>query len=261
MWGSAIDASKRLPVWDVPLLDTTLPPLIPSNDDPSKTIEPPIATGSKQHPKPTEHLGDPGAAEGDDHKPAFPGSGDSASAPASSPSSTPSASSTPTPDEGWFAELSNLMTTQVWFFVAIGAVAVFGIGAGIFFWRRRAARRKNYSSLPTDNVAMSTVGGRPRTRELYDAFGEVSDDDDADEQTGLRSAMQQSEGLTYHSEFLDDDPSTAGGITPAAARYKDEPDSPAREPGPSSQERPHSPAEGSNNSGDGSWDHASDAPR
>lgn len=263
LWGSAIDPSKALPSYDVPLLDTTLPPLFPSDNAPSKTIDLPFATGVKQHPKPTEHLNDPGAAEGDADKPAFPGStaGDIASPPASSPSS--SATSTPTPDEGWFAELSNLMTTQVWFFVALGAVAIFGIAAGIFFWRRRAARIKNYSSLPTDSVPMSTVGGRPRTRELYDAFGEVSDDDDADEATGLRSGMQQSEGLTYHAGFLDDDPSTAGGRTPAA-RYKDEPDTPQNgsQSAVPAREREASPeGSGSNHSGDGSWEHASDAQR
>ncbi|TCD67278.1 pheromone processing endoprotease [Steccherinum ochraceum] len=255
-WGSVIDASKDIPVFDVPLLDQTLPPLLPPSNKPSQTIDLPIAT-TKQHPKPTEHLGDPGAAQGDADKPAFPGSGDIASP-------SPSASSTPTPDEGWFADLSNLMTTQLWFFIAVGAVVIFGVGAAIFFWRRRAAR-KNYSSLPTDSHPMSTVGGRPRTRELYDAFGEVSDDDDADEQTTLRSAMQQSEGLTYHPGFLDDDPSTAGGITPAAQRYKDVPDSASASAEnvsrPAAPERPHSPAEGSNNSGDGSWDHASDVPR
>lgn len=99
---------------------------------------------------------------------------------------------------------------------------------------------------------MSSVSGRPRTKELYDAFGEVSDDD-ADEETGLRGAIDRTEGLGFHSGFLDDDPSTAGGMTPAAARYKDEPGSPHEAAGPS---REHAPSpEGS---GDGSWEHASE---
>ncbi|THH29587.1 hypothetical protein EUX98_g4596 [Antrodiella citrinella] len=257
MWGSAIDASKDIPVYDVPVLDSTLPPLFEAGA-PSPTIDLPTATGSKQHPKPTEHLGDPGAAEGDADKPAFPGGDDVATPP--TPSSSPSTTSTPTPDQGWFSDLSTLVTTQVWFFVAIGVVALFGIAAAIFFWRRRVARRKNYSSLPTDNLPMSTVGGRPRTRELYDAFGEVSDDD-ADEETGLRSGMQQSEGLTYHAGFLDDDPSTAAGLTPAPSRYKDEPDSPQTQevtPGPLRERAPSPEGTGSNNSGE-SWEHASDA--
>lgn len=210
----------------------------------------------------TEHLGDPGDTESEAHKPAFPGNDDIESAPTPSPSPSSSASptSTPTADEGWFAELSNLVTTQVWFFVALGAVAIFGIAAFIFFWRRRVARRKDYSSLPTDSVQMGSVGGLPRTRELYDAFGEASDDDDADEETALRSGMQQSEGLTYHAGFLDDDPSTAGGLTPAATRrYKDEPDSPENASTPPRERAPSPEGSGSNHSGDGSWEHASDA--
>ncbi|KAH8099539.1 peptidase S8/S53 domain-containing protein [Cristinia sonorae] len=261
LWGSAADTSKDIPVYDVPVIDGTLPPLIPPNSSPTTTLDLPIGTATKQHPKPTEHLGgDHGVAEGEATKVAFPGNEDIASTPAPTPSTSAKPVSTPTADEGWFSELSNLMSTQIWVFAALGAVAIFGIAAGIFFWRRRVRRRQNYSSLPTDTVPMSTVSGRPRTRELYDAFGEVSDDDDADEQTGLRSGMhQQSEGLTYHSGFLEDDPSTAGGLTPAA-RYKDEPDSPDHEHAAAPRDRPHSPeGSGSNNSGDGSWDHASDA--
>ena len=100
---------------------------------------------------------------------------------------TPEPTSTPTPDEGWFSDLSNLVSNQVWFFVAIGAVLLFAAGAGIFFWRRAVRRRQrdNYTSLRDDEVALGRVGGAPRgaprtTKELYDAFGEVSDDDDDD---------------------------------------------------------------------------------
>ncbi|KAJ8087914.1 hypothetical protein PM082_013465 [Marasmius tenuissimus] len=65
--------------------------------------------------------------------------------------------------------------------------------------------------------------GRGTTRELYDAFGEVSDDDDtADEETRLRpdrSNEVASGGLGFHSGFLDDedDPASRGG-------YRDEPE-------------------------------------
>jgi kexin len=79
--------------------------------------------------------------------------------------------------------------------------------------------------------------GRGTTRELYDAFGEVSDDDDddANEETRLhpsggrgRDERREIGGneLGFHSGFLDDDeptPSVAGS-TPAIAHYRDEPD-------------------------------------
>jgi len=132
---------------------------------------------------------------------------------------------------------------------------LFGIAVGIFFWRRAARRRANYTSLPVgDEVAMSSlpVGtrGGQRTKELYDAFGEVSDDEDADEQTRLRPDPSPA----FHSGFLDDDPSTAGGVTP---RYRDEPDESKAE-AEHVKERSTSPGSGSG-SADGSWEHASDA--
>lgn len=264
LWGSVADASKAKQ-WEVPLIDDTLPPT-PNPETPST----PTAT-SKTHTKPTAHLpGDHGSSEGEAHKPAFPGSS-STSVGQAKPTdaseaieSPPSSSSTPTPDEGWFAELGNLVSNQVWFFVALGAVAIFGAGVGIFFWRRAVRRRKNYSTLPGDELAMGSMGGRrgTRTKELYDAFGEASDDEDADEETGLRPGRMEERspnvGLTYHSGFLDDDaPSTAGG--PPTSRYKDEPDQPPREPHPV-VERSHSPDRDSHGSGsgDGSWEHASE---
>ncbi|CAL1705543.1 unnamed protein product [Somion occarium] len=262
LWGSVIDASN-VKEYEVPLIDDTLPPLVSHDETSSPT---PTAT-SKTHPKPTADLpGDHGSAEGEADKPAFPGGTstenakptDASEAIESSPATS---SSTPTPDEGWFSDLSNLVTNQVWFFVALGAVALFGAGVGIFFWRRAVRRRRNYSSLPADDVAMGSLGGRrpgPRTKELYDAFGEVSDDEDADEETGLRPGRMEERspnvGLSYHSGFLDDDaPSTAGG--PPTSRYKDEPDHPEPE---RHLERPHSPESHDSGSGDGSWEHASE---
>ena len=81
-----------------------------------------------------------------------------------------------------------------------------------------------------------------RTRELYDAFGEVSDDDDedADEGTRLNPNNNGSRGggrggrgdvggneVGFHSGFLDDDEE---GVSPGASRtdlrqgaYRDEP--------------------------------------
>jgi len=140
-------------------------------------------------------------------------------------------------------------------------VLLFGISAGVFFWRRRAARRRraNYATLANDDLAMSSVSrdgrspGGARAKELYDAFGEVSDDEDADEETGLRPRGPDDGTpggrLAFHSGFLDDDDVASARPTPV---YKDEPD-PARE-----EEGLRSPASVSGDgSGDGSWEHAS----
>jgi kexin len=245
LWGSTIDASMARK-YELPLIDTLLPPLTTSHDGP--VLAP---TSTKSHPKPTAHLpGDHGTAEGENHKPAFPGSADTAE-----PSS-----STPTPDEGWFSDMSSLISGKKWFFGAVGAVAIFGIGAGVFFWRRSFRQRRKmaqYSTVAGDEVAMSSIGRNGRlhagggTKELYDAFGELSDDDDdADEETGLRGGRPQdriSTGLGFHSGFLDDDEQEAAHHTPI---YKDEPDDNDR----LREDGVRSP---SSASGDGSWEHAS----
>ncbi|KAI0672841.1 peptidase S8/S53 domain-containing protein [Trametes maxima] len=269
IWGSVLDTGKDIRLYQVPLVEDVLPPAHSVNDDDPATIVT-SATTSRTIPRPTEHLpGDHGDAEGEKHKPAF-----TTVTPSASPtkavedvaeSSSPSI--TATPDEGWFSDLSKLVENQMWFFVAIGAVALFGIGVGVFFWRRAVLRKRranaNYSTLSGgDDVAMGSFdrsgpGSRaPRqTKELYDAFGEVSDDEDADEETALRP-HSISPGLEtgLHSGFLeDDDPPTAGGV-PKQTRYRDEPDSPVHD----EKERADSPASGSGSGSGSSWEHASE---
>jgi len=157
---------------------------------------------------------------------------------------------TPTPDEGWFSDMSNLVSNQRWFFGTMGAVVLFGIGAGIFFWRRMS--RRTYAALSAgDDLPMTSVSrdSRPRARELYDAFGEVSDDEDAGEETRLRPGGQMSEGLVFHSEFLEDDDPYPASSSPA---YRDDPE---KGHSASPDVRSMSPESGS---GDGSWEHASE---
>lgn len=267
VWGSVIDVQKAK-TYEVPLIDETLPPLFASDDTPAPAPTSSAIASTKTHPKPTEHLPtDHVEAPGETDKPAFPGASESskpkpvedeAASGGAAESPVPTPSSTPTPDEGWFSDLSKLLTNQVWFFVALGAVIIFGAAAGLFFWRRAVRRRQNYSSLPAEEMAMSSTGGRggaTRSKELYAAFDEEDDDEDADEETGLRRAPDHSPvGLGYHSGFLDDDdPASAGG---PPTRYKDEPSPTER-----AAERSHSPEEGSGDSG--SWEHASqdNAPR
>ena len=224
LWGSAIDPAKAI---KFELINK--PNVFPPQDSQHNSTA--TATATKSHPRPTLHLpGDHGTAEGDNKKPAF-----------SSVSASPTATTRPTGiealDEGWFSGMSKLISSQKWFFGAITVVLLFGIGAGIFFWRRRAARRVAYSNLAeTEEVTMNTFAGgqsgsrrdgarTARTRQLYDAFGEVSDDEDADEHTGLRPREQSpSVGLGFHSGFLDDDdPSSAAGLASAPV-YRDEPE-------------------------------------
>ncbi|KAF8636620.1 hypothetical protein AX17_003430 [Amanita inopinata Kibby_2008] len=261
-WGSAIDPEKTTK-YELLAVDDVLPPA----EDPPRPVLAPTAT--KTHPRPTEHLpGDHASAEGENTRPAFP-----TTKPATSTSPTTMApTSIMAPDEGWFADMSKLISSQKWFFGALAVVILFGMAAGVFFWRRRVLRRRKaaYSSLSaTDEVTMSSLGGGQvgsrsrsggRTKELYDAFGEVSDDEDADEQTGLRAGRSGERsppvGLGFHSGFLDDDdPSTAAELTPAPG-YRDEPDDYERHPESGPVEVQVSGATSPSESG-GSWEHAS----
>ncbi|KAJ7583085.1 peptidase S8/S53 domain-containing protein [Mycena floridula] len=222
-WGSSIDPAKAK-LFELPPEDDTFPP----KDDPTDPVTP---TTSTKYAKPTEFL-DPnhGEVSGENTNPAFPTKEIAAQASAS-------ATSTPTADEGWFSDLGSLVSSQKWFFAAIGAVATFAIGAGVFFWRRRAAARASSSEYRSLNqggeeglmtgAERNPLVSRPRTKELYDAFGEMSDDDDADEETRLRPESshphRRSEGLGFHSGFLDDDEPQSAGPTTATV-YKDEPE-------------------------------------
>ncbi|KAA1469423.1 hypothetical protein DENSPDRAFT_772842 [Dentipellis sp. KUC8613] len=266
LFGAAIDPATTKE-FEISLYETLLPSVVQST--PTDGEDP---TSTKAHPKPTEHLpGDHGTAEGEADKPTFGGgNGDDKgdqedvaepSGSASEPEPSSSASMVPTLDEGWFAGMGNLVSDQKWVFGAIGIVALFGLGTGFFFWRRAARRRReNYTTLPAgDDLPMGSVGrGAPRSKELYDAFGEGSDDEDADEETGLRPGRPQDRspgGLGFHSGFLDDeDPHSATSTPGPHTAYRDEPDESEKE----HERTSASPSIGSGSgSADGSWEHAS----
>lgn len=230
-WGSTIDPAQ-VKTYVLPTNDA----ILPSSEEP-ESAEVPTPSSAKSHPKPTSGLpSDHDTAEGEADRPAFPGS-------------FPTPSMTPTPDEGWFSDMSNLVSNSKWFFVAISAVVLFAVGACIFFWQRRARRRAAYSSLADDDLPMSSISGggarpRPRAKELYDAFGQISDDEDADEQTMLHPGRSfddhQEAGLGFHSDFSNDDDHAA-----AEPRYRDD-------------DQPHEGGQTSPGSGSGSsWEHAS----
>jgi len=220
LWGSVIDPAQTKE-YILPQVEYTLPP-----DHEAESPDSPTTT--KVLPKPTDHLpGDHDQTEGEASKPAFPQSTQiSESVTSTSTSSTSTGTMVPTVDEGLTSQLSNLFSEQGWIFGAGAVVLLFGVGVGIFFWRRAARRRQNYTSLPGDEVPMSSIRHGPtgRTRELYDAFGEVSDDeDDVDERTGLNNGRDPSGGPGFHAGFLDDDdPQPTGtprsGVTP----YRDD---------------------------------------
>lgn len=277
LWGSSVDASLARPYT---LIDTTESPFPPVAQGPNDDSSPTTSTSSEitstltssRRPKPTDNLpGDHGTAEGEADKPAFSDIVAPTLSMTSAPSVTTSLSSptdveTFTPDEGWFSDMSNLVYNQAWLFGAVGLVVLFGISAGLYLWRRRVKQKRNggkYNSLTAEDLPMGSTdrnGRGARTRELYDAFGEVSDDDDADEETRLRGPSPRpssSTGLGFHSAFLDDDehPNTA-----ATPMYKDEPDEKKRLHESETEvedDGVKSPASGSG-SGDGSWEHASD---
>ena len=274
IWGAVKDAEKGHKAYVVPDDEDAdvLPPVPPKDPVTTTTATTTTATtstttgtGTKSYARPTDHLpGDHGSAEGENSKPAF---SSTSTATATQPaediaeSASASATHTPTPDEGWFADLSNLVSNQVWFFVALGAVLLFAAGAGLFFWRRAVRRRRraraDYAALRgEDDVALGRVGRAPRgTKELYDAFGEVDDDDeDADEETALRPhAVEPALDSSLHTGFLDDDdPPTAGSGGRHDARYRDEPESPVSREG----DRSDSPGSGSGSGS--SWEHASE---
>ncbi|PPQ93274.1 hypothetical protein CVT25_015272 [Psilocybe cyanescens] len=255
LWGSTIDPKQAIK-YEVPLVSDVLPP-VEMPHRPIIVLPPTTTTSTRQHPKPTANLpSDHAVATGENSKPAFSSAAESQPSPTASP-----ATISGTPDFGWFSDMSSLVTGQKWFFVALGAVSLFGIGVGIFFWRRRMAQKAaQYTALNNDNeVSMTALGtsisGGPRTtRELYDAFGEVSDDDD-DETTALRQPLARGAGIGFHSGFLDDDdPPTAAGPTPI---YHDEPSNHEYETRAKARDAPSPEVTSPIGSADGSWEHAS----
>jgi len=253
LWGSAVD-SEKVTKFELTPTHNVFPP----TESAMSPIQP---STTKTHPRPTAHLpGDHGSAEGENSNPAF-------STSIATPTTTPSISA---PDEGWFSDMSKLISSQKWFFGAISVVFLFGIGAGIFFWRRHAARRAAYTSLSaTEEVTMTALGGsRPRdaartatTRQLYDAFGEVSDEEDADENTALRAGhgrgRSPSVGIGFHSGFLDDDdPTTAPGLPPTSG-YRDEPGNAGGSQEATGEIEARASGAASPVGSGGSWEHAS----
>ena len=230
LWGSVIDPAKA-ESYNLLDIEKGFPPVMPSEDSlPSDTSSSSLPSATKAHSKPIDHLpGNHTHAEGEADKPAFSGGNDDAAVPTSTADATETETPTFTPDEGWFSDLSKLIHDQKWIFGAIAVVVFFGLSSVVYLlWRRRKSLlpRGQYMSVlgdvPMDAIDRSGGAGvaSSRTRELYDAFGEVSDDEDANEDTHSGLNSHGGAGLTYHSEFLDDDDAAS---TSHEQQYKDDP--------------------------------------
>lgn len=165
IFGSSIDASAAEPY----VLKADTP-------SPGNVVAVPtaiIATGTtKSYPKPTAHLPEDPAVTGETDRPVAPGVGDTAEA---------------TLDEGYFTGMSRLLKKSTWLVFSIAAIILFGIGATLYFcWRQRRLQDYNPLSQGEDFPMVDHGNHRPRgsirdagrTKELYDAFGEVSDDEE-----------------------------------------------------------------------------------
>lgn len=165
--------------------------------------------------------------------------------------------------------MGDLLASNTWLFVAIGAVVLFGIGASVFLCHRSVRQRRAgvYSAVSGDDdhamrplagsgrLGRSRRSGKGRTKELYDAFAEREDeensDEDANEEDKLvhRDASPNSPGLRYHDEFLDDEVPVHGD-----ERFRDN--------APGENEKSIGGVEDSRSGsgtedGTGSWEHAS----
>ncbi|KZT39745.1 hypothetical protein SISSUDRAFT_984412 [Sistotremastrum suecicum HHB10207 ss-3] len=240
LWGSSIDPSKAV---EYALPEKVMP--LPPHDETITTSISEIASSTKVLIKPTQHLpGDHGTAEGEADKPSFPQDDEEAANPVPS-------EITSTPDEGYFTHITDLLSSNTWLFGSIAIVVAFGIGCTVFLWRRRVRRRRSeYAAVMAgDSMHMSSMergiagdSSTPRSKELYDAFGELSDEDDADEEMHL---------VRGHDPDLDGDYGSGG----QAGAYQDNP----RHMGGITEDDRAGHRSPATDSGDGSWDHASDA--
>jgi kexin len=231
MWGSSIDASK-IKQWNVPKLSNVFPPLHPDLAEVHPVASASIssaATSTKLYIAPTVMLPENHTEhEGEAEHPAFPIPSSSTLTPA------PSA----THGGGWMDETTAFVSDQKYLIGAMAILFITLIGSGILLQRKLAARRRRaqYAVVPDgDQHPMQSLSGQAGPNATGD---HVVDDEDADEETGLRA------GLGYHSEFLHDD-----DVSPVATpRYRDEPEG---------QSHAEHHRESSNDSGSrGSWEHA-----
>lgn len=187
LWGASIDPTKAVP-WDFPENSIEYHETLVAAPETTIIKLPPSYTSSAKLKKPTDHLPDDhGSAEGENHID-FTNHGTNAPVTVQ-----------PEADTGY---ISGLKKNSTWVVIAGGLVVIFaGSLAAFFVMRKRKMRGSGsggaggrgdggYESLPGDEeVAMGSLddaarraGGRGekarRTKELYDAFAEGSDEED-----------------------------------------------------------------------------------
>ena len=233
LWGASIDPSITQ-LWSFPADSKEAKLALPNYPNASHAHDAPKVKPSK----PTDHLPtDHGVAEGESHVDFTNGKiGD----PTSGQPDKPEA------DTGYLSGLRKHGST--WLFVAAGVVFIFAGTVVAFFVMRRkrngaaGAGAGDYEFVPAeDDVAMGSMrrdgaggaagaGGRARTKELYDAFGDAPSDDD-DEAAGDDHTPLQQRGLggVYRDDEEEGDTRfSIGGpgsaITPTSAAYRDDPE-------------------------------------
>ncbi|WKT46738.1 Peptidase S8, subtilisin-related [Fusarium oxysporum f. sp. vasinfectum] len=185
LWGEAIDADKA-----------TLLPMPNADDDKdhdkivstttiaASTTSAPPATKPTLIEHPTDHPERP-------NKPARP-TGTDEEEPSSTQESAEESTTASSSWVSWLPTFGASKTAQVWIYGAVGLIAAFCIGLGIYFWiaRRRRLRNTSHNNYEFELIdeeeaeglraGEKAAGGKARrTRggELYDAFAEGSDDE------------------------------------------------------------------------------------
>lgn len=149
-------------------------------------------TTQKKKPKPTEHLPDDhDVAEG------YSRLGLDPTRPSNQPQLDAEASASPQPTTSRLGSMAALMKDSTWFFFAAGSALLLGGSLlGYFLWRRfRRSRGQGGHPYDFEPVAgeesgslmamterrSPTSGASTRTRDLYDAFGVGSSDEDEED--------------------------------------------------------------------------------
>ncbi|KDN53064.1 hypothetical protein K437DRAFT_253388 [Tilletiaria anomala UBC 951] len=245
LWGASIDPSKAKQ-WTFPPGSKEAQIELPGYPSASSSVSASAkASVTTQHAKPTAHLpSDHGTAHGESHQ-------DFTNGMVTDP--TTQQPEKPKADTGYLANLRK--NSGTWLFVAAGVVFIFAGSVVAFFVMRRkrspggggAGGSARYEFVPEDeDVAMGSLergggaGGetrgskRARTKELYDACGDVASEEEDDEQNQSGHHTSLARGI-YHDDEEEEEGDTRfsiGGpgsaITPTSAvtaeRYRDEPE-------------------------------------
>ncbi|KAF3938518.1 Kexin [Dactylella cylindrospora] len=240
MWGEAIDGAKQK--------FHPLPGDDDDENDPSKAVHATstvgaITTSVTVAPKPTvsgnpsDHPDRPiNSKPGVPTVEPSPSPADSTSSSASSASETATATAEPEERPGFipsfFPTFGFSAATQAWIYGAIGFILVFACGIGVYLCvQRRKSRAKkgamdDYEFAPLDNggydeateglVGGNKKGKQRKGKDLYDAFGESSDEED-----GTGRAFTDRDEEKQH--VIGDDSDDSGDEEGSGESYEDVP--------------------------------------